>query len=203
MKKTLTIVLVVLLAISTVIGGAAVAKRITTDKVNQTPSQVATSVTATQKSTEAQKTKSTQTQTQETKVDTNKADTNNAENTSNEQTSVQDSSSVVGLCYRNLSNPDHCSIEITDHYGYTLDFKISSSNENYSHIATADVSVSFNNVDENGSPCGVAEFKYTDSFGNSGTGEIDYNPYRTILTINETDNAGSVWSIANASGKFM
>ena len=201
MKKTLTILLVAALAISTVIGGAAVAKNITTDKADQTPTQVATRVTATEKTTETQKTASTQTQ--NTKADTKEEDTNKAENTSNEQTSVQSDRSVMGLCYRNISNPDHCSLEVKNQYGNTIDFTISSSNENYSHIATADISVTFDNVDESGVPYGVSEFEYTDSFGNSGTGEIDFNSCRTILTINETDNAGSVWSIANASGKFL
>lgn len=201
MKKTLTIVLVVLLAISTVIGGAVVAQKITTDKANQTPTQVATSVTPTQNSTEAKKTESTQTQ--DEKADTEEVETNESENTSNEQTSVQNDTSVVGLCYRNISNPDHCSIEVTNQNGNTLDFKITSSNGNYSHIATADISITFDNVDELGVPYGVAEFEFVDSFGNSGTGEIDYNSVRTILTINEIDNANPVWSIANASGKFM
>ena len=201
MKKTLTIVLVVLLAISTVIGGAVVAQKITTDKANQTPTQVATSVTPTQNSTEAKKTESTQTQ--DEKTDTEEVETSESEDTSNEQTSVQDDTSVVGLCYRNLSNPDHCFLEITNQNGNTLDFTITSSNGNNSHIATAKISVSFDNVDAVGVPCGVAEFEYTDSFGNSGTGVIDYNTARTILTINETDSANPVWSIANASGKFM
>ena len=195
MKRTLTIVFVVLLVISTVIGGAVVAQKITTDKANQTPTQVATSVT------EAQKTESTQTQ--DLEDDTEETETNESENISNEQISEQSDISAVGFCYRNMSNPEHCFIEVTNQYGNTLDFKITSSNGNYSHIATANISVSFDNVDELGVPSGVAEFEYVDSFGNSGTGVIDFNSVRTILTINETNKENPVWGIANASGKFI
>lgn len=201
MKRTLTIVFVVLLVISTVIGGAVVAQKITTDKANQTPTQVATSVTPTQNSTEAQKTESTQTQ--DLEDDTEETETNESENISNEQISEQSDISAVGFCYRNMSNPEHCFIEVTNQHGYTLDFKITSSNGNYSHIATANISVSFDNVDELGVPSGVAEFEYVDSFGNSGTGVIDFNSVRTILTINETNKENPVWGIANASGKFI
>lgn len=200
MKRTLTIVFVVLLVISTVIGGAVVAQKITTDKANQTPTQVATSVTPTQ-STEAQKTESTQTQ--DLEDDTEETETNEVENISNEQISEQSDISAVGFCYRNMSNPEHCFIEVTNQHGNTLDFKITSSNGNYSHIATANISVSFDNVDELGVPYGVAEFEYVDSFGNSGTGVIDFNSVRTILTINETNKENPVWGIANASGKFI
>ena len=200
MKRTLTIVFVVLLVISTVIGGAVVAQKITTDKANQTPTQVATSVTPTQ-STEAQKTESTQTQ--DLEDDTEETETNEVENISNEQISEQSDISAVGFCYRNMSNPEHCFIEVTNQHSNTLDFKITSSNGNYSHIATANISVSFDNVDELGVPSGVAEFEYVDSFGNSGTGVIDFNSVRTILTINETNKENPVWGIANASGKFI
>ena len=112
MKKTLTIVFVVLLVISTVIGGAVVAQKITTDKANQTPTQVATSVTPTQNSTEAQKTESTQTQ--DLEDDTEEKETNESENISNEQISEQSDISAVGFCYRNMSNPEHCFIEVTN-----------------------------------------------------------------------------------------
>lgn len=197
MKKTVSIILIGTLAVSSAVGVAAgVSKYLSSN----TSAQLETRPTITQKVTEISKPTVAQTQT-ETKVE----NTYIEEDTPVVQTNVEDDYdiSVVNTCYRNMSNPDHCSIEINNQYGNTLDFTITSSNENYSKIATANVSVTFDNVDEYGIPYGTSSFEYTDSFGSSGTGVIDFNSCRIILDINQEYNSGSPWNISNASGKFL
>lgn len=197
MKKTVSIILIATLAVSSAVGVAAgVSKYLSSN----TSAQLETRPTITQKVTETSKPTVAQTQT-ETKVENTYVE----EDTPVVQTNVEDDYdiSVVNTCYRNMSNPDHCSIEINNQYGNTLDFTITSSNENYSKIATANVSVTFDNVDEYGIPYGTSSFEYTDSFGSSGTGVIDFNSCRIILDINQEYNSGSPWNISNASGKFL
>ncbi|MBQ8057426.1 MAG: hypothetical protein IJ275_03720 [Ruminococcus sp.] len=197
MKKTVSIILIATLAVSSAVGVAAgVSKYLSSN----TSAQLETRPTITQKVTETSKPTVAQTQT-ETKVENTYVE----EDTPVVQTKVEDDYdiSVVNTCYRNMSNPDHCSIEINNQYGNTLDFTITSSNENYSKIATANVSVTFDNVDEYGIPYGTSSFEYTDSFGSSGTGVIDFNSCRIILDINQEYNSGSPWNISNASGKFL
>lgn len=202
MKKTVSIILITVLAVSSIIGVSAYLT--TRHSADDAARQLETRPVATQKVLETQTATTAQTKTENTTT-TNSNEADNTSNQSSAQSSEQDdnSMSIINFCFRNISNPDHCSIEVKNQYGNTVEFTITSSNESYSKIATADITVTFDNIDYFGVPYGVESFEYTDSFGSSGTGEIDFNSSRTILTINQEYSSGLGWDISNASGKFM
>ena len=102
------------------------------------------------------------------------------------------------------NNPHGCTIEITNQNGNTLDFTICSTNVNATKIATADVTVTLNEVYKDGDIIrGNGTFEYTDSFSNSGTGTLNISENAIILVINEEYNAGRGFGISNNTGKYL
>lgn len=102
------------------------------------------------------------------------------------------------------NNPNGCTIEITNQKGNTLSFTICCTNEKATKIATADVTVTLNDVYEDGSIVrGNGSFEYTDSFGNSGTGTLNVSENVILMVINEEHNAGRGFGISNSTGKYL
>ena len=217
MKKTLSIILVGALAVTSVIGvGAVIAKRSANDTLPSKPA-------FTQKATQTPTQSPTQTSTQkvaETQNATTAKPKNTNSNTKSSSTSTSQSNGQSDIVYHDKTddsmvmpdliglwgNPDApgCSVRIVNQSGNTIDFVIESRTENYSKIATAKVSASLETFyDENGVLSGSSAFEYSDSFDCSGIGYIVISGNTLYLTIEQDDNQVSNWSISNATGTYV
>ena len=196
MKKTLTVILVTALAVTSVIGaGAVISKRSVTEFLPEKPA-------FTQKATHAESA-----QTKHTNA--------NITSTSTSQSSGQsdivyhdelDNSMVMPNLVGLWGNPDTpgCNVQIKNQCGNTIDFVIESSTENCTKIATAKVSASLETYyDENGVLSGLSSFEYCDSFGCSGIGYIVISGNTLYLTVEQYDNQPTTWSIGNATGTYV
>ena len=99
-------------------------------------------------------------------------------------------------------NNSHCTVQVYNQDGNTIDFMIESTNESYTKIATANVSVTLELRHDGAVVRGTSDFDYTDSFGNSGKGRISAS--ENVITI-ALDKATDVngWGIGNASGDYI
>lgn len=180
MKKTLSILLIAILTVSSIIGVTAAVKNTnnttcTPDSITTTKSDVTTKSVAT--------TKATSTQTA----------------TCDDELVVP---SVVGHWKHEVA-PKGYSIMVNWQNGNTLGLTIEAVRGNYAQIATADVSVTLDNVYNDGACVrGEGTFEYTDSFKNSGIGSISVSENVILLVIEETNSVSS-WGIAYATGEYI
>lgn len=95
---------------------------------------------------------------------------------------------------------DHASVQVLNQDGNKADLVLECSNENYSKIATAKFSVEFTSYTTDNGIMSSAEFKYTDSFGSTGTGTITCDGVHMHLELKPDTNGP--WSIAPMSGDY-
>lgn len=207
MKKTLSIILVAVLAVSSVIGVTTVAAKHNTS--NDAAKQLETRPAATEKITETQKPTVAQTPTEKA---IEKAAV--AEKTSTTKSSDKDSYEIYDDEYNTPVMPDliglwgnmdngGCSIQIVKQEGNKLDIVIESRNQNGTHIATSKITVTLDTCYDEDGISGTAGFDYYDSFGAGGRGSIIISGDHIELTINEEFNPCAAWSIGNASGSYV
>ncbi len=177
MKKTLSILLIVIVVLTSVIGvSAAVTKSPAADKTASTPDSISTSEPV-------------------KLVTTATSDTN----TSNDNLVIPN---VVGI-WKHENRADGYSVVVNWQNGNELNFTITAIRGNYAQIATADVTTTINNVYSDGACVrGEGTFDYTDSFGNSGIGRISVSENAIVLVVEET-NSTSSWGIAFATGEYI
>lgn len=216
MKKTLSILLIATLAISSVVGTAAVvSKRTAKDSLKETQETsivMATETTAkstdattptvkpTQAPTQAPTVKPTQAPTK--KLATKPTQPTNSPSTSNSTCDEMPvMPNLIGV-WGNLDNGGYC-VRITNQNGNRIDFTIESRNLNNTKIATADISVTLDTCYEENGIGGTAGFRYCDSFGNSGTGSIIISGNLIDLTICEEYNSCSGWGIGIGTGTYI
>ena len=126
-----------------------------------------------------------------------KDDTTDKSDTTDKELTLPD---VTGT-WMNESNP-HCTIQIFNQSGNTIDFMIESSNDSYTKIANAKTAATLNLRSDGAVVRGDADFNFTDSFGNSGNGCISVSENKIILVINDINEANG-WSIGNATGEYI
>ena len=100
------------------------------------------------------------------------------------------------------SNPLGRSVQVVKQDGNDLELLITAVRGNASQIATARVSVSLDPYFDGSVVRGTADFEYTDSFGNKGTGSVSASENVILLVINEEERVSS-WGIANSTGDYI
>ncbi len=176
MKKTLSILLIAILAVSSVIGvTAAVTKTPVAHNTACTPDVISTS-------------KPVELATASTQI-----------KASNDKLVVPN---VVGI-WKPEHGSSGYSIVVNMQNGNELDFIITAIRGNNAQIATADVRTTLDKVYHDGACVrGEGSFEYTDSFGNSGIGRISVSENAIVLVVEETNSVSS-WGIAFATGEYI
>lgn len=204
MKKTLSILLIATLAISSVVGTAAVvSKRTAKDSLKETQeTSIVMATETTAKSTDATTPTVKPTQAPTKKPATKPTQPTNSPSTSNSTCDEMPvMPNLIGV-WGNLDNGGYC-VRITNQNGNRIDFTIESRNLNNTKIATADISVTLDTCYEENGIGGTAGFRYCDSFGNSGTGSIIISGNLIDLTICEEYNSCSGWGIGIGTGTYI
>ncbi len=112
--------------------------------------------------------------------------------------------SDITRTWNHMNNPNGVSLSINSQSGNTLNMTITCIKPNASQVVCADISVTLDDVWQDGNVVrGSGSFSYTDSFSNTGTGEIAVSDNVIILSINEETNAGLGFGISYASGKYI
>ena len=128
---------------------------------------------------------------------------NNNTDTDNQEIVDKTVLPTLRTVWYNENCPKGCTITINSQEGNTLNFTITSSKENYSQIATSDITVTLDTEYDGTLVRGYADFEYVDSFKNSGTGSISVSENVIILVINEEYNSGRGWGISHTTGKYL
>ena len=130
------------------------------------------------------------------------------EYTYDEETSEDTQTEQETLCFPDVtglweheSNPG-CSLQIVNQNGNDLDLVIESHNENYTKIATAEVSVTLDTYYGEHGIVGTADFGYYDSFGSGGTGTITLSEGVIYLEINKEFDPCAAWNITPCTGVY-
>ncbi|MBR2715597.1 MAG: hypothetical protein IKB73_05265 [Ruminococcus sp.] len=222
MKKTLSLILITTLAVTSLVGAAAVvSKKLTTADTNATTTSIVASSTEATKKIEPTKatTKATEASTAPTAKPANTTKstaTNKTSKASTTSAKIEVSETSVAPKQTNentLILPDvtgtwkhvddnGCSIQVVKQEGNKLYLTIESHNENYSKIATSRLVLTLRTFADNEGTFGTAYFNYADSFGSGGRGTIIVYEDRIELEIKKEFDPNTDWNITSATGVY-
>lgn len=179
MKKTLSILLVAILAISSVIGVSAATKNFITSTPEGAPHRAPQSAPHTAP----------------------QGTPHRAPQSKQTDEVLYDIPNFIGT-WKHETN-DGCSVQVVSQDENKIDLTIQSCNENFTKIATSRLSLELTTWTEGDKVFGSAKFNYYDSFGSGGRGSIVITDDKLTLTLNKEFDPCAAWNISACEGDFF